>query len=108
MSSGLGHFVVDFHIIIECKVVQCLLKNIPKEQSEISIIRHYKSNAKYYIWQGSTMWFKCLSFLFLVQKKKLAVNVGEKWNLLSHFINIENARQCCIYENINHSLFYQM
>ena len=29
------------------------------------------------------MCFKRISFLFLVQKKRLEVNVDEKWNLLS-------------------------
>lgn len=78
MLSGLGHFVVDFHIIIECKVVYCLLKNVPKEQSEISIIRHYMSNAKYYIWQGSTMCFKRLSFFVSGSKEKVGSKCGWK------------------------------
>ena len=42
---------------------------------------------------------------FLVEKTKLVVNLGEKWNLLSSFVNIEKSRQYCINENINHSLF---
>ena len=51
------------------------------------------------------MCFKHLSFLFLVQKKKLVVNVGEKGNLLSSFVNIKKSRQYGINENINNSLF---
>ena len=51
------------------------------------------------------MCFKHLSFLFLVQKTKLVVNVAEKRNLLSSVVNIEKSRQCCSNENINHSLF---
>ena len=51
------------------------------------------------------MCFKHLSSLFLVQKKKLVVNVGEKWNLLSSLVDIENSRQYCTNENINYSLF---
>ena len=50
------------------------------------------------------MCFKHLSFLFLVQKKKLVVNVGEKSNLLSSFVNTEKSRQHCINENVNRSL----
>ena len=51
------------------------------------------------------MCFKHTSFLFLVQKKMLEVNVGEKWNLLSIIVNIEKSRQYCLNENINDSLF---
>ena len=36
------------------------------------------------------MCFKRISFLFLVQKKRLEVNVGEKWNLLSIIVKLEN------------------
>ena len=36
------------------------------------------------------MCFKRISFLFLVQKKRLEVNVDEKWNLLSIIVNIKN------------------
>ena len=46
-----------------------------------------------------------MSFLFLIQKKKLVVNVGEKWNLLSVIVNIRKWRQYCINENINDSIF---
>ena len=48
---------------------------------------------------------KRISFLFLVQKKRLEVNVGEKWNLLSIIVNIRKSRQYCLNENINDSLF---
>ena len=48
--------------------------------------------------------FKRLSFLFLVQKKRLEVNVGEKLNLLSIIVNIRKARQYCLNESINDSL----
>ena len=48
------------------------------------------------------MCFKRISFLFLVQKKRLEVNVGEKWNLLSI---IGKSRRYCLNENINFSLF---
>ena len=51
------------------------------------------------------MCFKNISFLFLVQKKRLEVNVGEKWNLLSIIVNIRKSRQYCLNENINDSLF---
>ena len=47
------------------------------------------------------MCFKHISFLFLVQKKRLEVNVGEKWNLLSIFVNIRKSRQYCLNENIS-------
>ena len=53
----------------------------------------------------NVMCFKHVSFLFLVQKKKLATNVGEKWNLLSSFVNIKKSRQYFNNETINHSLF---
>ena len=47
-----------------------------------------------------------LNIIFVPGKrKKLVVNVGEKGNLLSSFVNIEKSRQYCINENINHSLF---
>ena len=51
------------------------------------------------------MCFKRLSFLFLVQKKRLEVNMGEKWNLLSIIVNIGKSRQYCLNDNINDSLF---
>ena len=51
------------------------------------------------------MCFKRISFLFLVQKKGLEVNVGKKWNLLSIIVNIRKSRQYCLNENINESLF---
>ena len=51
------------------------------------------------------MCFKRISFLFLVQKKRLEVNVGEKWNLLSIIVNVGKLRQYCLNENINDSLF---
>ena len=51
------------------------------------------------------MCFKHISFLFLVQKKKLDVNVDEKWNLLSIIVNIGKSRQFCLNKNINDSLF---
>ena len=51
------------------------------------------------------MCFKRISFLFLVQKKRLEVNVGEKWNLLSITVNIRKSRQYCLNENIIDSLF---
>ena len=51
------------------------------------------------------MCFKHTSFLFLVQKKMLEVNVGEKWNLLSIIVNIGKSRQYCLNENIYDSLF---
>ena len=51
------------------------------------------------------MCFKRISFLFLVQKKRLEVNVGEKWNLLSIIVNIGKSRQYCLNENFNDSLF---
>ena len=44
-------------------------------------------------------------FFFLVQKKRLEVNVGEKRNLLSFVVNIRKSRQYCLNENINDSLF---
>ena len=50
------------------------------------------------------MCFKRISFLFLVQKKRLEVNVGEKWNLLSIIVNIGKSRQYCLNENIIHAL----
>ena len=51
------------------------------------------------------MCFKHISFLFLVEKKRLEVNVGEKWNLLSIIVNIRKSRQYYLNENINDSLF---
>ena len=54
------------------------------------------------------MCFKRISFLFLVQKKRLEVNVGEKLNLLSIIVNIRKPRQYCLNESINDSLSYQM
>ena len=51
------------------------------------------------------MCFKHISFLFLVQKKRLEVNVGEKWNLLSIIVNIGKSKQYCLNENVNDSLF---
>ena len=51
------------------------------------------------------MCFKHISFLFLVQKKRLEVNMGEKWNLLSITVNVGKSRQYCFNENINDSLF---
>ena len=49
--------------------------------------------------------FKRISFLFLVQKKRLEVNVGEKRNLLSIIVKIRKSMQYCLSENINDSLF---
>ena len=46
------------------------------------------------------MCFKHISFLFLVQKKRLEVNVGEKWSLLSIFVDIWKSRQYCLNENM--------
>ena len=40
-----------------------------------------------------------------IEKKRLEVNVGEKWNLLSINVNIRKSRQYCLSENINDSLF---
>ena len=54
---------------------------------------------------NDVMCFKHTSFLFMVQKKMLEVNVGEKWKLLSIIVNIEKSRPYCLTENINHSLF---
>ena len=51
------------------------------------------------------MCFKRISFLFPVQKKRLEVNVREKWNLLSIIVNIRKSRQYFLNENINDSLF---
>ena len=51
------------------------------------------------------MCYKHISFLFLVQKKRLEVNVGEKWNLLSIIVSVGKSRQYCLNENINDSLF---
>ena len=51
------------------------------------------------------MCFKRISFLFLVQKKRLEVNVGKKLNSLSFIVNIRKPRQYCLNENINDSLF---
>ena len=51
------------------------------------------------------MCFKLTSFLFLVQKKMLEVNVGQKWNLLSIIVNVGISREYCPNENINNSLF---
>ena len=51
------------------------------------------------------MCFKHISFLFLVQKKSLEVNMGEKWNLLSIIVNIGKSCQYCLNDNINDSLF---
>ena len=51
------------------------------------------------------MCFKRISFLFLVQKKRLEVNVREKWNLLSIIGNIRKSSQYFLSENINDSLF---
>ena len=45
------------------------------------------------------------SFLFLVQKKTLVVNMGEKWNLLCIIVNIGKSKQYCVNENIYDSLF---
>ena len=42
---------------------------------------------------------------FVVEKKRLEVNVGEKWNFLSITVNIRKPRQYCLSENINDSLF---
>ena len=50
---------------------------------------------------------KLYYFLFLVEKKRLEVNVGETWNLLSIIINIGKSRQYCLNENINDSLFIE-
>ena len=50
------------------------------------------------------MCFKRTSFVFLVQKKRLEVNVGEKWNLLSVIVNIRKSGQYYLNENINDSL----
>ena len=52
------------------------------------------------------MCFKRISFLFLVQKKSLEVNVGEKWNLISIIVDIRKSRQYCLNEKINYSLFF--
>ena len=46
-----------------------------------------------------------ISFVFLVQKRRLEVNVGEKLNLLSVMVNIGKSRQYCLNEDINNSLF---
>ena len=51
------------------------------------------------------MCFKHISFLLLVQKKRLEVNVVEKWNLLSIIVNIGKSRQYYLNENINDSFF---
>ena len=51
------------------------------------------------------MCWKHMSFLFLGQKKKLEVNVGEMWNLLSVIVNIGKSRESCLNEIINDSLF---
>ena len=45
--------------------------------------------------------FKHIPFLFLVQKKRLEVNVGEK----SIIVNTEKSKQYCLNGNINDSLF---
>ena len=54
------------------------------------------------------MCFKRISFLFLVQKKRLEVNVGEKLNLLSITVNIRKSSQYCLNKNINDSLFIKL
>ena len=46
------------------------------------------------------MCFKHISFLLLVQKKRLEVNVGEKWSLLSIIVDIWKSRQYCLNENM--------
>ena len=51
------------------------------------------------------MCFEQMSLLFLVQKKRLKVNAGEKRNLLFIIVNIGKSRQYCLNENINDSLF---
>ena len=51
------------------------------------------------------MWFKHISFLFLVQKKSLEFDVGEKWNLLSMIVDIGKSRPYCLNKNVNDSLF---
>ena len=54
--------------------------NVPKEQSNIRVRRYYKRNdlAISFDKSNDVMCSKHLSLLFLVQKKKLVVNVGEK------------------------------
>ena len=55
----------------------------------------------HFIRVDDVMCFKRKSFLFLVQKKRLEVNVGEKWDLLSIIVNIRKSRQYFLNENIN-------
>ena len=78
--------------------------NVPKKKSNIKIRRPYKWNDHAIAFEkvDNVMCFKHLSFLFLVQKKKLVVNVGEKWNLKSSFVIDEKLRQYCVNEKINH------
>ena len=86
-----------------------MFANVAKKQSNIGIRLALQLKwSCYYTWQGWMM--SCflnshILFLFLVQKKRLEVNVGEKWNLLSIIVNIGKSRQYCLNENINDSLF---
>ena len=81
MLSGLGNFVVNCHLQIRVRaVVQCSLIMYQRKKvtlgyegltNEMIMLLHLKR-------VDNVMCFKHLSFLFLVQKKKLVVNVGEK------------------------------
>ena len=57
-----------------------MFANVAKKQSNVGIRRHYNSNDHAITFDkvDDVMCFKRLSFLFLVQKKRLEVNVGEK------------------------------
>ena len=69
--------------------------NVAKKQSNIRTSRYHKRNdlAISFDKTGDVMCKKHLSFLFLVQKKKLVVNVGERENFLYSFGNIEKSTQ---------------
>ena len=64
-----------------------------KKQSNIRIRRNYKRNDLVISFDksGDVMCVKHLSLLFLVQKKKLVINVGE--NFLSSLVNIEKSSE---------------
>ena len=80
--------------------------NVAEKQSNVGIRRHYSWNdhANTFDKDG---WCRVsnISFLFLVQKKTLVVNMGEKWNLLCIIVNIGKSKQYCVNENIYDSLF---
>ena len=66
MLSGLGNFVVDCH--------SSVFANVAKKQSNVGISVMLLHLTRV----DDVMCFKHISFLFLVQKKRLEVNEGEK------------------------------